>query len=65
MKKFEGKFGGPVDLRSLLMNLAGQAESKMQTIRLVDDDRSILIARKRILELLGYRVETSSVARPL
>jgi CheY-like chemotaxis protein len=32
----------------------------MQTILLVDDDRSILIAWKRILQLEGYRVETAS-----
>jgi CheY-like chemotaxis protein len=31
----------------------------MQTILLVDDDRSILIAWKRILQLEGYRVETA------
>ena len=34
--------------------------SKMQTILLVDDDRSIRIAWKRILQLEGYRVETAS-----
>jgi CheY-like chemotaxis protein len=33
---------------------------KMQTILLVDDDRSILVAWKRILQLEGYRVETAS-----
>ena len=32
----------------------------MQTILLVDDDRSILIAWKRILQLEGYRVDTAS-----
>lgn len=32
----------------------------MQTILLVDDDRSILIAWKRLLQLEGYRVETAS-----
>ncbi|MEC5409877.1 response regulator [Paraburkholderia sp. MPAMCS5] len=32
----------------------------MQTIILVDDDRSILIAWKRILQLEGHRVETAS-----
>jgi len=32
----------------------------MQTILLVDDDRSILIAWTRILQLEGYRVETAS-----
>jgi CheY-like chemotaxis protein len=34
--------------------------SKMQTILLVDDDRSILVAWKRIMQLEGYRVETAS-----
>jgi CheY-like chemotaxis protein len=34
--------------------------SNMQTILLVDDDRSVLIAWKRILQLEGYRVETAS-----
>jgi CheY-like chemotaxis protein len=33
--------------------------SKMQTILLVDDDRSILVAWKRIMQLEGYRVETA------
>ncbi|MFL9959242.1 response regulator [Paraburkholderia nemoris] len=33
---------------------------KMQTILLVDDDHSIRIAWKRILQLEGYRVETAS-----
>jgi CheY-like chemotaxis protein len=32
----------------------------MQTILLVDDDRSILVAWKRVLQLEGYRVETAS-----
>ncbi|SOE96376.1 Response regulator receiver domain-containing protein [Burkholderia sp. D7] len=32
----------------------------MQTIPLVDDDRSILVARKRILQLEGYRIDTAS-----
>jgi DNA-binding response OmpR family regulator len=32
----------------------------MQTILLVDDDRSILVAWKRILQLEGYRVEMAS-----
>ena len=32
----------------------------MQTILLVDDDRSILIAWRRLLQLNGYRVETAS-----
>ena len=32
----------------------------MQTILLVDDDRSILIAWKRILQFEGYCVETAS-----
>jgi CheY-like chemotaxis protein len=32
----------------------------MQTILLVDDDQSILVAWKRILRLEGYRVETAS-----
>ncbi|MGY6157474.1 response regulator [Paraburkholderia graminis] len=32
----------------------------MQTILLVDDDRSVLTAWKRILQLEGYRVETAS-----
>jgi CheY-like chemotaxis protein len=31
----------------------------MQTILLVDDDRSILVAWKRILQLEGYQVETA------
>jgi DNA-binding NtrC family response regulator len=33
--------------------------SKMQTILLVDDDQSILVAWKRIMQLEGYRVETA------
>jgi CheY-like chemotaxis protein len=33
---------------------------KPQTILLVDDDRSLLVAWKRILQLAGYRVETAS-----
>jgi CheY-like chemotaxis protein len=32
----------------------------MQTILLVDDDRSILVAWTRILQLEGYQVETAS-----
>ncbi|SAL58792.1 PAS/PAC sensor hybrid histidine kinase [Caballeronia udeis] len=33
---------------------------KTQTIPLVDDDRSILVAWKCILQLEGYRIETAS-----
>jgi CheY-like chemotaxis protein len=33
--------------------------SKMQAILLVDDDQSILVAWKRIMQLEGYRVETA------
>jgi CheY-like chemotaxis protein len=55
-----GGFSARLTLNSAQMTKDLGSVSKMQTILLVDDDQSILVAWKRIMQLEGYRVETAS-----